>query len=310
MSEAGAKSSQALASKGEKDASEKRGRGRPRKKPQEPSEAPTPKRPRGRPKGSKNKATPKGRKAAVTPGRKPRGRPKKSVTGRGGGEHFPGVIRGGAVTPPPNRRYLIAPRDPPHCRPGTRGRGTGGKTPPRCPPGFFFLPAPLLAPPPATGSAGRGGLSPTAWEKGVGGLSPPPRATFRGGPTDWGANGAGNPQPLLSPPPPKFSDFTPPKQVPAVPQHRLCPGSSAGMGRGGGQQRQQKKKKKKKKKPKTPPDLAWAAPPPHPKSPPGRLHCARESGSAAMPGGGGGLPLLPPLPGPRWPFSDRFWLSF
>ncbi|KAM6232659.1 LOW QUALITY PROTEIN: high mobility group protein HMG-I/HMG-Y [Spheniscus humboldti] len=68
----------ALASKGEKDVSEKRGRGRPRKKPQEPSEAPTPKRPRGRPKGSKNKATPKGRKAAVTPGRKPRGRPKKS----------------------------------------------------------------------------------------------------------------------------------------------------------------------------------------------------------------------------------------
>ncbi|XP_062451138.1 high mobility group protein HMG-I/HMG-Y isoform X2 [Rhea pennata] len=78
MSESGAKAGQALASKGEKDAAEKRGRGRPRKKPQEPSEAPTPKRPRGRPKGSKNKAAPKGRKAAVTPGRKPRGRPKKS----------------------------------------------------------------------------------------------------------------------------------------------------------------------------------------------------------------------------------------
>ncbi|XP_037266695.1 high mobility group protein HMG-I/HMG-Y isoform X2 [Falco biarmicus] len=78
MSESSAKSSQPLASKGEKDVSEKRGRGRPRKKPQEPSEAPIPKRPRGRPKGSKNKATPKGRKAAVTPGRKPRGRPKKS----------------------------------------------------------------------------------------------------------------------------------------------------------------------------------------------------------------------------------------
>ncbi|XP_064327855.1 high mobility group protein HMG-I/HMG-Y isoform X1 [Phalacrocorax carbo] len=79
MSESGSKSSQPLASKGEKDVSEKRGRGRPRKKPQqEPSEAPTPKRPRGRPKGSKNKAAPKGRKAAVTPGRKPRGRPKKS----------------------------------------------------------------------------------------------------------------------------------------------------------------------------------------------------------------------------------------
>ncbi|NWH66314.1 HMGA1 protein, partial [Geococcyx californianus] len=83
MSEPGAKSSQPLASKGDKDVSEKRGRGRPRKKPQvcgvpwEPSEAPTPKRPRGRPKGSKNKATTKGRKAAVTPGRKPRGRPKK-----------------------------------------------------------------------------------------------------------------------------------------------------------------------------------------------------------------------------------------
>uniref|UniRef100_A0A8D0FMT2 High mobility group protein HMG-I/HMG-Y n=1 Tax=Strix occidentalis caurina TaxID=311401 RepID=A0A8D0FMT2_STROC len=61
MSESGAKSSQPLASKGEKDVAEKRGRGRPRKKPQEPSEAPTPKRPRGRPKGSKNKATPKGR---------------------------------------------------------------------------------------------------------------------------------------------------------------------------------------------------------------------------------------------------------
>uniref|UniRef100_A0A8D2P543 High mobility group protein HMG-I/HMG-Y n=1 Tax=Zosterops lateralis melanops TaxID=1220523 RepID=A0A8D2P543_ZOSLA len=74
MSESSAKSSQPLASKGEKDVSEKRGRGRPRKKPQhlcpgrvcwgsqqEPSEAPTPKRPRGRPKGSKNKATQKGR---------------------------------------------------------------------------------------------------------------------------------------------------------------------------------------------------------------------------------------------------------
>ncbi|KAJ6659831.1 hypothetical protein lerEdw1_018286 [Lerista edwardsae] len=81
MSESSAKSSQPLASKQDKDVSEKRGRGRPRKQPkQEPTEAPTPKRPRGRPKGSKNKATTKGRKAAVTTGRKPRGRgrPKKS----------------------------------------------------------------------------------------------------------------------------------------------------------------------------------------------------------------------------------------
>ncbi|NXP16298.1 HMGA1 protein, partial [Scytalopus superciliaris] len=83
MSESSAKSSQPLASNGEKDVSEKRGRGRPRKKPQvwtpicsnppllslqqEPSEASTPKRPRGRPKGSKNKATPKGRSWGCTP---------------------------------------------------------------------------------------------------------------------------------------------------------------------------------------------------------------------------------------------------
>ncbi|XP_031461807.1 high mobility group protein HMG-I/HMG-Y isoform X1 [Phasianus colchicus] len=77
MSDAGAKPSPPLASKGEKDAAEKRGRGRPRKKPEDPSEAPTPKRPRGRPKGSKNKASSKGRKSSVAPGMKPRGRPKK-----------------------------------------------------------------------------------------------------------------------------------------------------------------------------------------------------------------------------------------
>ncbi|KAG8137780.1 hypothetical protein E2320_003731, partial [Naja naja] len=34
----------------------KRGRGRPRKQPQEPTGEPSPKRPRGRPKGSKNKS--------------------------------------------------------------------------------------------------------------------------------------------------------------------------------------------------------------------------------------------------------------
>ncbi|XP_074092628.1 high mobility group protein HMG-I/HMG-Y isoform X2 [Macrotis lagotis] len=77
MSESSSKSSQPLASKQEKDGSEKRGRGRPRKQPPEPSEAPTPKRPRGRPKGSKNKGAAKGRKATTAPGRKPRGRPKK-----------------------------------------------------------------------------------------------------------------------------------------------------------------------------------------------------------------------------------------
>ncbi|KAM9635158.1 high mobility group protein HMGI-C isoform 2-T2 [Morphnus guianensis] len=35
---------------------QKRGRGRPRKQPQEPTGEPSPKRPRGRPKGSKNKS--------------------------------------------------------------------------------------------------------------------------------------------------------------------------------------------------------------------------------------------------------------
>ncbi|KAL1771603.1 high mobility group protein HMG-I/HMG-Y isoform X1 [Sigmodon hispidus] len=89
MSESGSKSSQPLASKQEKDGTEKRGRGRPRKQPpvspgtalvgsqKEPSEVPTPKRPRGRPKGSKNKGTAKIRKTTTAPGRKPRGRPKK-----------------------------------------------------------------------------------------------------------------------------------------------------------------------------------------------------------------------------------------
>ncbi|XP_063488331.1 high mobility group protein HMG-I/HMG-Y isoform X9 [Symphalangus syndactylus] len=77
MSESSSKSSQPLASKQEKDGTEKRGRGRPRKQPPEPSEVPTPKRPRGRPKGSKNKGAAKTRKTTTTPGRKPRGRPKK-----------------------------------------------------------------------------------------------------------------------------------------------------------------------------------------------------------------------------------------
>ncbi|OBS58100.1 hypothetical protein A6R68_10760 [Neotoma lepida] len=62
MSESSSKSSQPLASKQEKDGTEKRGRGRPRKQPpKEPSEVPTPKRPRGRPKGSKNKGATKTR---------------------------------------------------------------------------------------------------------------------------------------------------------------------------------------------------------------------------------------------------------
>uniref|UniRef100_A0A2R9ADJ2 High mobility group protein HMG-I/HMG-Y n=1 Tax=Pan paniscus TaxID=9597 RepID=A0A2R9ADJ2_PANPA len=72
MSESSSKSSQPLASKQEKEGTEKRGRGRPRKHQKEPSEVPTPKRPRGRPKGSKNKGAAKTRKTTITPGRKPR----------------------------------------------------------------------------------------------------------------------------------------------------------------------------------------------------------------------------------------------
>ncbi|KAF7666990.1 hypothetical protein LDENG_00084330 [Lucifuga dentata] len=67
------------------EATEKRGRGRPRKQPQvktsdEPSGSPTPKRGRGRPKGSRNKVASKGKKpaaAAASAGEKRRGRPKK-----------------------------------------------------------------------------------------------------------------------------------------------------------------------------------------------------------------------------------------
>ncbi|XP_074048731.1 high mobility group protein HMG-I/HMG-Y-like [Macrotis lagotis] len=78
MSESSLKSRQPLASKQEKDRSEKRGWGQPQKQPlKEPSEAPTPKRPLGRPKGNKNKGATKGQKATTAPGRKPRGRPKK-----------------------------------------------------------------------------------------------------------------------------------------------------------------------------------------------------------------------------------------
>uniref|UniRef100_A0A671LCH0 High mobility group protein HMG-I/HMG-Y n=1 Tax=Sinocyclocheilus anshuiensis TaxID=1608454 RepID=A0A671LCH0_9TELE len=71
----------------EKDGAEKRGRGRPRKHPQqEASGSPTPKRPRGRPKGSKNKPSstaPRGKKTATASApaaMKRRGRPKKAVS--------------------------------------------------------------------------------------------------------------------------------------------------------------------------------------------------------------------------------------
>uniref|UniRef100_A0A2I2YGM8 High mobility group AT-hook 1 n=1 Tax=Gorilla gorilla gorilla TaxID=9595 RepID=A0A2I2YGM8_GORGO len=66
MSKLSLKSSQPLASEWEKDGTEKRGWGRPRKQP--------PKEPR---EGSKNKGAAKSQKTITTPGRKPRGRPTK-----------------------------------------------------------------------------------------------------------------------------------------------------------------------------------------------------------------------------------------
>ncbi|XP_011782530.1 PREDICTED: high mobility group protein HMG-I/HMG-Y-like [Colobus angolensis palliatus] len=96
MSESSSKRSQPLASRQEMD-STKLGRGRPRKQPlvsprialvgsqKEPSKVSTPKRPWGQPKGSKNKGAAKTRKTTTTPGRKPRGRPKKMEKEEEGG---------------------------------------------------------------------------------------------------------------------------------------------------------------------------------------------------------------------------------
>uniref|UniRef100_A0A3B3RI31 High mobility group AT-hook 1a n=1 Tax=Paramormyrops kingsleyae TaxID=1676925 RepID=A0A3B3RI31_9TELE len=74
-----AKGNQAVSPKG-KDGVEKRGRGRPRKLPQETISSPVPKRPRGRPKGSKNKTVAKSAKPVKAPSGKGRGRPRKQVS--------------------------------------------------------------------------------------------------------------------------------------------------------------------------------------------------------------------------------------
>ncbi|XP_059415315.1 high mobility group protein HMGI-C-like [Carassius carassius] len=55
----------------------KRGRGRPRKQPQEPVETSAPRRPRGRPRGSKNKGQRVTAKVERPRERRPRGRPRK-----------------------------------------------------------------------------------------------------------------------------------------------------------------------------------------------------------------------------------------
>uniref|UniRef100_A0A5F9CAN2 High mobility group protein HMG-I/HMG-Y n=1 Tax=Oryctolagus cuniculus TaxID=9986 RepID=A0A5F9CAN2_RABIT len=90
MSESSSKASQPLASKQEKDGTEKRGRGRPRKQPpKEPSEVPTPKRPRGRPKGSKNKGAAKTRVRTGETGRMHRSPP---LWGTGAGDAGVGSV--------------------------------------------------------------------------------------------------------------------------------------------------------------------------------------------------------------------------
>ncbi|XP_027870340.1 high mobility group AT-hook 1a isoform X4 [Xiphophorus couchianus] len=75
----------------DKEGAEKRGRGRPRKQPQEASGSPTPKRPRGRPKGSKNKAT--GGKGKVKRCRSLTCRRKTQGTTQEGGEGGKGIPR-------------------------------------------------------------------------------------------------------------------------------------------------------------------------------------------------------------------------
>ncbi|XP_077194833.1 high mobility group protein HMGI-C isoform X1 [Paroedura picta] len=88
----------------------KRGRGRPRKQPQEPAGEPSPKRPRGRPKGSKNKSPSKAaqKKAGATGEKRPRGRPRKwSPSGEETVQ-----VGGDCPGPCPSRSTLIGPPPP------------------------------------------------------------------------------------------------------------------------------------------------------------------------------------------------------
>lgn len=82
------------------------------------------------------------------------------------------------MTPPPNRRYLIAPRDPPIAGPGPEGEGRGGKNPKRRPPGFFLLPAP----PPSHWQRWPGGAQPHSLGKRGWGAQPSPRSHVSGWP--------------------------------------------------------------------------------------------------------------------------------
>ncbi|KAJ3602482.1 hypothetical protein NHX12_030236 [Muraenolepis orangiensis] len=85
---------------------ERRGRGRPRKPPQEPIGPPVPKRPRGRPLGSKNKG-PRAPLKNVEPARekRPRGRPRKWILK--GWDPFPSMHLG------PSEEAMEGPSEPP-----------------------------------------------------------------------------------------------------------------------------------------------------------------------------------------------------
>ncbi|XP_070611750.1 high mobility group protein HMGI-C isoform X3 [Erythrolamprus reginae] len=92
----------------------KRGRGRPRKQPQEPTGEPSPKRPRGRPKGSKNKSPSKAaqKKAEATGEKRPRGRPRKWVVQLClSPVHYASCISNDRITPDCQQRKACAPRN-------------------------------------------------------------------------------------------------------------------------------------------------------------------------------------------------------
>lgn len=153
-----------------------------------------------------------------------------SAAGRGGGEHFPGVIRGGAVNLPepalPHRLTVPRPRQP--------GERDGEK--PTAPPWLF--PPPSSAPSSLSdnGSTGKwpnlgGTRSPPAWGGGAPTLALP-SAGFWGSPTAKGVPGrarAGTPH-LCCPPPPSPNAVISPipsgcclsrPQHPALPQRPL-----------------------------------------------------------------------------------------
>ena len=143
--------------------------------------------------------------------------PRLAAAGRGGGEHFPGVIGGGAVKPP----QPALPHRPTVPRPWRSGERDGQK--PTAPP--------WLLPPPSSPSALENGPDPGG-----------PRSPLPGGggapttaPPRWGsghphrqrgclAESRGSDPRLCSPPPPQCRDLIHPKWVlVGPPQHWALP---------------------------------------------------------------------------------------